>query len=157
MVVASRHPFSLYVSANLHYTMTGQLEQVVIERRQHLCLADKLRLMAQTLRNCKEKQCIGRFYDGRNNSMCAYGALGYMSGMPKDDLPNEDFTGVLRNYGLDLDDSGIMVNLPDEVRDEIYPERQVTLCTSLYQMNDRGFSFKEIATYLDIWADNLQS
>ena len=137
-------------------TGTSKLE-TVIERRQHLCLADKMRLMAKTLRNCKEKQCIGTFYDDRNNSMCAYGALGYMSGMPKDYLRQSDFTGVLRNYGLDLDDSGLLVNLPDEAMDGNYPQRQVSLFASLYEMNDRGLSFNEIATHLDIWADNLQS
>jgi len=151
--------------------MTGHLETIyvgepatgisiletVIERRQYLCLADKMRLMAQTLRNCKEKQCIGIFYDKRNNSMCAYGALGYMSGMPKENLRQSDFTGVLRNYGLDLDDSGLLVTLPDEAMDGNYPQRQVSLFASLYEMNDRGFSFREIATYLDKWADDLQS
>jgi len=137
-------------------TGTSKLE-TIIERRQHLCLADKMRLMARTLRNCKEKECVGKFYDPRNNSMCAYGALGYMSGMPKEDLGKSDFTGVLRNYGLDLDDAGLLVNLPDEAMDSNYPQRQVSLFASLYQMNDHGYSFKEIATHLDIWADNLQS
>ncbi len=137
-------------------TGTSKLE-TVIERRQYLCLADKMRLMARTLRNCKEKQCIGTFYDDRNNSMCAYGALGYMSGMPKEDLVRGDFTGVLRNYGLDLEDGGLLVNLPDEAIDENYPERQISLFASLYTMNDRGLSFNEIATHLDTWADNLQS
>jgi len=136
--------------------MTGQLEQVIIERRQHLCLADKLRLMAQTLRNCKEKRCIGKFYDPRNNSMCAYGALGFMSGMPKDELVKSDFTKVLSNYGLDLDDSGNLIELPEDATDRIYPQREVSLFSAIYLLNDHGYEFKEIATYLDKWADDLQ-
>ena len=137
-------------------TGTSKLE-TDIERRQHLCLADKISLIAKTLSNWQEKQCIGTFYDERNNSMGAYGALGYMSGMPKEYLRQSDVTGVLRNYGMDLADSGLMVNLPDEAMDGNYPQRQVSLFASLYEMNDRGLSFNEIATHLDTWANNLQS
>lgn len=138
--------------------MTGQLEQVIIERRQHICLADKLRLMAQTLRSCKEKKGIGKFYDPRNNSMCAYGALGFLSGIPKDELVKSDFTKVLRNYGLDLDESGITVKYPSEAREGFpYPSRDVSLFQAIYLLSDSEYSFREVATYLDYWADNLQS
>lgn len=138
--------------------MTGQLEQVVIERRQHLCTADKLRLMAQTLRSCRETQCIGQFHDPRNNSFCAYGALGYLSGIPKNELGKSDFNKVLRNYGMDLDEAGLGIILPDNFeQDRNYPQRQSSVFQAIYQLNDHGYDFKEIATYLDIWADNLQS
>ncbi len=137
---------------------TGKTElETFVDRRQHLCLADKMRLMANTLRGCKEKQCIGMFYDQRNNSMCAYGALGFLSGIPKDELIKSDFTGVLKNYGMDLDDSFKKVILPEKLVDKVHPQRDASLGSSLYLMNDRGFSFVEIADTLDNWANNLQS
>ncbi len=137
---------------------TGKTKlETFVDRRQHLCLADKMRLMANTLRGCKEKQCIGMFYDPRNNSMCAYGALGFLSGMPKEELVKSDFIGVLKNYGLDMDDQYKTVSLPEGAINEQHPRRETSLGSSLYLMNDRGFSFTEIADTLDNWANNLQS
>ncbi len=140
--------------------MTGQLQEV-IKQRQELCLADKFRLMAQTLRNCNIRKCIGKFYDPRNDSMCAYGALGFMSGMPKDELIANNMTKVLANYGIDLDESSQTVEFPNEARKMdthygMYPERQVSMFMAVYLLNDRGYSFNEIADYMDKWADNLQ-
>jgi len=139
--------------------MTGKLEQVIIERRQHLCLADKMRLMAQTLRTFKGKQCMGKFYEKTNDSFCAYGALGFASGIPKDDLRKADFIKVYRNYGMDLDESCQVVDFPRDPSGGYgqYPEKDVSLFQAISLLNDRGYGFKEIATYLDTWADNLQS
>ncbi len=138
--------------------MTGQILEV-IKQRQDLCLADKMRLMADTLRNARIQQCVGKFYDPRNDSMCAYGVLGFMSGMPKSELLKHDFTRVLANYGIDLDESGKLVILPDEAMDEhgYYPQRESSLFQSIFQLNDKGYSFTEIADHLDNWADDLQS
>ncbi len=136
--------------------MTGQILEI-IKQRQDLCLADKMRLMADTLRNARIQQCKGKFYDPRNDSMCAYGVLGFMSGMPKNELLNHDFTRVLSNYGIDLDESGKLIKLPEDATDRVYPQREVSLFSAIYLLNDHGYEFKEIATYLDNWADNLQS
>jgi len=132
--------------------MSGQIQ--VIKKK---TLSDKMHLMADTLRNCTEKQCIGKFYDPRNDSVCAYGALGFMAGIPKDDLKKQDFTKVLASYGIDLDESGKLVILPNEAMNEhgYYPQRESSLFQSIFQLNDKGYSFKEIASYLDIWADNI--
>ncbi len=126
--------------------MSGQIQ--VIKKK---TLSEKIHLMADTLRNCTEKQCSGKFYDPRNNSLCAYGALGFMSGIPKDELKS-DFNRVLRNYGLDLDESMKLVGLPEDLD---YPVRETTLFSGIYVLNDKGHSFNEVADQLDKWADNL--
>ena len=126
--------------------MSGQIQ--VIKKK---TLSDKVHLIAESLRNCTEKQGSGKFYDPRNNSLCAYGALGFMSGIPKDELKN-DFTRVLRNYGIDLDESMKLIGLPENVD---YPVRKVTLFSAIYLLNDKGYSFNEVADQLDKWADNL--
>ena len=128
--------------------MSGQIQEEVIKKN---TLSIKMHLMAESLRNCTEKQCSGKFYDPRNNSLCAYGVLGFMSGIPKDELKN-DFTRVLRNYGVDLDESMKLVGLPENVD---YPVRKVTLFSAIYLLNDKGHSFNEVADQLDKWADNL--
>ena len=133
--------------------MSGQILEVIKEKT----LSDKLHLMAETLRNCTEKRCVGKLYDPRNDSMCAYGALGFMSGIPKDKIVKEGFVGILSNYGIDLDESSMIVTLPNDSQDMHYPQREVSMFQAIYQLNDHGYSFPEIATYLDYWADNLQS
>ncbi len=135
--------------------MSGQVQEVIKEKT----LSDKLHLMAKTLRSCQIEKCVGKLYDPKNGSMCAYGALGFMSGIPKTEL--NDMTGILRNYGIDLDESSQTVGFPDEARKidphyGMYPERQVSLFMAIYLLNDRGYSFNEIANYMDDWADDLQ-
>ena len=132
--------------------MTGQILEVIKEKT----LSDKLHLMADTLRGCKETQCIGKLYKKKSNSFCAYGALGFLSGIPKDKIVNEGFVGILANYGIDLDESGMIVTLPNDSQDMHYPQREVSMFQAIYQLNDHGYSFPEIATYLDYWADDLQ-
>ena len=139
---------------------TGKTQiQKIIERRQHLCLADKLHLMADSLRNFNGTQCKGKFYIKESNSFCAYGVLGYLSGIPKDELVVDNFTKVLKNYGIDLAESSISVNFPREAKGMYmeYPDRKVSLFQAIFLMNDRGFTFPEIADHLDQWANNLQS
>lgn len=133
--------------------MSGQIQ--VIKK---ITLSDKMNLMADTLRSCQIKKCKGKLYDPRNDSMCAYGALGFMAGIPKIEL--NDMTKVLAKYGLDLDESSQTVAFPNEAREidphyGMYPERQVSLFMAIYLLNDRGYSFNDIADQLDIWADNL--
>jgi antitoxin component of RelBE/YafQ-DinJ toxin-antitoxin module len=127
--------------------MSGQIQEVIKKKT----LSDKVHLMSDALRNCTEKQCSGKFYDPRNNSLCAYGALGFMSGIPKDELKS-DFTRVLGNYGMDLDESMKTIELPEDVN---YPVRKATLFSAIYVLNDKGYSFNEVADQLDKWADNL--
>ncbi len=129
--------------------MSGQIQ--VIKQK---TLSDKMHLMAESLRNCTEKRCIGKFYDPRNNSLCAYGALGFMAGIPKDELKS-DFTKVLKKYNIDLDESMKLVGLPEDAQDMHYPQREVTLFSGLYLLNDHGYEFNEVADQLDIWADNI--
>jgi len=134
--------------------MTGQILEVIKEKT----LSDKLHLMAKTLRNCQIDKCVGKLYDPKNKSMCAYGALGFMSGIPKNEL--NDMTAILSKYGIDLDESSQTVTFPDKARQldphyGMYPERQVSLFMAIYLLNDRGYSFDEIAGYMDKWADNL--
>jgi len=126
--------------------MSGQIQ--VIEKK---TLSDKIHLMSESLRNCTEKQCSGKFYDPKNNSLCAYGALGFMSGIPKDELKS-DFTRVLGNYGVDLDESMKLIGLPENFD---YPVRKTTLFSAIYLLNDKGYTFTEVADQLDKWADNL--
>jgi hypothetical protein len=137
--------------------MTGQILEVIKEKT----LSDKLHLMAKTLRSCQIKKCVGKFYDPKTDSMCAYGALGFMSGLPKDELIANNMTKVLANYGIDLDESSQTVAFPDKARQldphyGMYPERQVSLFMAIYLLNDRGYSFNEIANHMDNWADDLQ-
>ncbi len=133
--------------------MSGQIQ--VIKKK---TLSEKMNLMAKTLRSCQIKKCVGKLYDPKNDSMCVYGALGFMSGIPKVEL--NDMTRVLSKYGIDLDESSQTVAFPNEARKidphyGMYPERQVSLFMAIYLLNDRGYSFNEIADQLDIWADNL--
>lgn len=115
--------------------------------------------MAQTLRTFKGDQCVGKFYNKETNSFCAYGALGFMSGIPKEDLRKADYLKVYKNYGMDLDESCKVVAFPRDPSGGYgqYPERDVSLFQAISLLNDRGYGFKEIATYLDNWADTLQS
>lgn len=131
--------------------MSGQIQ--VIKQK---TLSDKMHLMAESLRNCTQKKCIGKFYDPRNDSLCAYGALGFMSGIPKDELKN-DFSRVLGNYDIDLDESMTTVDYPNKEKEKFkyYPERRISLFQAIYLINDRGHSFVEVANYIDKWADNL--
>ncbi len=129
--------------------MSGQIQEEVIKKK---TLSDKFHLMAETLRNCQLKRCVGKFYDPRNDSFCAYGALGFMAGISKDDLIHNDFNQVLRSYEMNLDDQMKAVRMPELVD---YPERITSIYQALYLMNDHGSSWTEIADQLDIWADNL--
>ena len=129
--------------------MSGQIQKEVIKEK---TLSDKMHLMADTLRNAKIKQCKGKFYDPKNDSMCAYGVLGFMAGIPKEELKRNRFSQVLKEYDLDLEESMLAVNLPDRVD---YPERKTSLFMSIFQMNDKGYTFTEVADQLDVWADNL--
>jgi len=135
--------------------MTRQILEI-IKQRQDLCLADKIHLMADSLRNAKIQQCKGKFYEPKTDSMCAYGVLGFMSGMPKSELLNHNFTKVLANYGIDLDESSKLVALPEDAQCWHYPQREVSLFQGIYQLNDQGYSFTEVADKLDNWADDLQ-
>jgi len=126
--------------------MSGQI-QVIKEKT----LSDKIHLMAESLRNCTQKKCIGKFYDPRNDSLCAYGALGFMAGIPKDMLRINDFNLVLSKYGLDLGEQITAVKLPELVN---YPERTTSMYQAIYLMNDHGASWTEIADQLDKWADD---
>ncbi len=128
--------------------MSGQIQEVIKEKT----LSDKFHLMAETLRNCQLKRCVGKFYDPRNDSFCAYGALGFMAGISKDDLTHNDFNQVLRSYEMDLGDQMKAVRMPELVD---YPERITSIYQALYLMNDHGASWTEIADQLDIWADNI--
>jgi hypothetical protein len=128
--------------------MSGQIQETIKEKT----LSDKFHLMAETLRNCQLKRCIGKFYDPRNDSFCAYGALGFMAGISKDDLTHNDFNQVLRSYEMNLDDQMKAVRMPELVD---YPERVTSIYQALYLMNDHGASWTDIADQLDIWADNL--
>ena len=85
--------------------------------------------------------------------------IGFMSGIPKNELVENNFTKVLSNYGVDLDDSGKLMKLPEDARDEhgYYPQREVSLFQAIYQLNDKGYSFPEVADQLDNWANDLQS
>jgi len=128
-------------------TKLADWEEQVIEKS----ISDKLHLMADALRNFKGKQCIGNFYDERNNSFCAYGALGFLSGIPKQDL-SADYQRVLKNYGLDMSKANeISVELPEDMF-----ERKSSIVSGIYQLNDTGHSFTEIADTLDNWANDLQ-
>ncbi len=131
--------------------MSGQIQ--VIKQK---TLSDKFHLMAETLRNCQLNRCVGKFYDPRKNSFCAYGALGFMAGVSKDDLRLNNFNQVLNAYGMNLDDQMKAVRMPDIKYDSVdYPERITSIYQAIYLMNDHGSSWTEIADQLDIWADNL--
>ncbi len=132
--------------------MSGQILEVIKEKT----LSDKFHLMAETLRNCQLKRCVGKFYDPRNNSFCAYGALGFMAGISKDDLTHNNFDQVLKSYGMNLDDQMKAVRMPElEYSNVDYPERITSIYQAIYLMNDHGSSWEDIADQLDIWADNL--
>jgi hypothetical protein len=65
-----------------------------------LDFSEKLRLMAETLRNCGDlEQCKTRLYDGKNK-FCVMGALGFKGGVPKDDLFNSKYIAIYNAYGL---------------------------------------------------------
>ncbi len=132
--------------------MSGQVQESIKEKT----LSDKFHLMAETLRNCQLKRCVGKFYDPRNNSFCAYGALGFMAGVSKDDLRHNNFNQVLNAYGMNLDDQMKAVKMPElEYSNVDYPERITSIYQAIYLMNDHGSSWTEIADQLDKWADNL--
>jgi len=126
--------------------MKGQLQEI----KKEVTLKDKLHLMAETLRNCNLNQGVYDFCtknkDGKE-SFCVYGALGFMAGIPKDDLQFNPYIPILRKYGITEDkESEMLVEVPQFHQ---YAERQMPLCNALWYMNDHGTSFNKVADWLD--------
>lgn len=125
--------------------MKGQLQEV-----KKITLKDKLHLMAETLRNCKDlNQGTYSFYRKHLNGVetfCAMGALGFRAGLPKDLLKRQPYGLVLREYGITEEENQIPVVTPPLHQ---YVERTSSLDTAIWRMNDFGKSYNEIADWLD--------
>jgi hypothetical protein len=132
--------------------MTGQMQKFV-ERRKQLPLKHKLHLMAETLRNCNLKQGRYAFYEKDTKDQerfCAYGALGHMAGIPKDELKKHPYYEVLEKYGITDEDRKMLVNMKGSNWEKCYGSRIEPLTNAIYLMNDvEGKSYSEMADWLD--------
>jgi len=126
--------------------MTGQqLEQI-----KKKTLSDKLLIMAETLKNCNLTQCRARMYNKIEDAFCALGALAFMAGIPKNDIPSLSLENILGNY-LTSDESNMDVKLPTHI--DHLPSK-VTLRQSIYTLNDQGWTFKELGFFLEDLAND---
>ncbi len=115
----------------------------MIERGQHLTFKDKCHLMAETLRNCKLDQTVGSLHEG--NKFCAYGALGFRAGIPKNELDNAYFR-VLGAYGITDEEGSRLYRRP---YDADYEDTFIPFNEMIWRLNDNHWGFDEVATWLD--------
>ncbi len=129
-----------------------------IEKTKNMTVVNKLHLIADTLRNCTDlKQGTGRYYDEKTDSFCVMGALAFRAGLPKDEV--DEYGGwseALKLYGIGFKEK-VSTKLILTKEEEMKMERQNHNMTigSLWDLNDQGFSFNEIADVVDRTADNL--
>lgn len=130
----------------------------ITEQVKDLTLADKMHLIAHTLRNCIDiKQGKGVYYSSEKDTFCAMGALAFRAGISKHDLKDNvhsfGFSGALDLYGIDRD---TRANMPLKMT-PTEKNRHIggANLSSLWYLNDHGFSFNEIADIVDRTADAL--
>ena len=97
------------------------MNQIQITKQvEDLTLADKMHVIADTLRNCTDiKQGAGHYYNPRDDKFCAMGALAFKAGIPKAELGKHNhhfgLSGALDLYGIDSD---IRHSVPLKITDE---------------------------------------
>jgi len=125
------------------------MERQILETvKKQITLKDKVHLIAETLRNCNLEQGKLKFAikeDGKEK-FCAYGALGFMAGIPKDVLKTHPYIPILTKYGITESEARTMIEVP---KFSPYMEKEMCLRDAIWYMNDQGMSFNGIANWLD--------
>ena len=118
---------------------------------QEMSLKEILLLMASSLRNNQGiTQCRNDLWKG-DNRFCAYGLLGFRSGIPKEDLPYKHhkkiYERILDNYGLTEGERFISIKAL-----HYQPDFKLRY---LFFKNDEGYTVDQIADCLEYTANNL--
>jgi len=130
--------------------------------------AEKLVLIASTIRNHRGIQQIKHTMYNAGNKMCVLGLLGFRSGILKDDLMTTSHAHILGKYGIT--EQEIMTELPIPAglikeMDLSFFQNDFTIVSEglgktclkdLFILNDIGWAFDQLADYLDDCADKLR-
>jgi len=139
---------------------TGDIKEITF--------AEKLRLVANTIRNHRGIQQIRHTMYTGGNKMCVLGLLGFRSGILKDDLMTTSHAHILGKYGITEQEIMIELPIPAGLIDEmdlsffhndfsvVSRELEETCLKDLFLLNDIGWAFDQIAEYLDDCADKLR-
>jgi len=127
----------------------------ILETIQEKPLKEKLHLMAETIRNHQGiEQCKYDLWKGENK-FCVMGLLGFRAGIPKEELPYDAhpliYDRIFEKYGI-----------PTKKADEIYIKNPMewtdhhSNLRHIFMLNDIGYSFDEIADWIDETAESLK-
>jgi hypothetical protein len=126
-------------------------------------LPNKLRRISKVLRNHEGIfQVQKRVYAG-DNMMCATGLLLFRAGVPKPSLNDYQFNEekALQNYyNLTKKECKMQVDSPVRymrVGIKLYLQKKLQLQDLIVGLNDKGWSFDQIADYVDSLALKLES
>jgi len=117
---------------------------------QELGIREKMLNVVSALRNNKDVT-QGRGALIENDKMCVMGLLGYRAGIPKEDLMKQGGTGykVWAKYGFESMDV-YKINLGDiETREPTATVRRNTALGSIFGLNDAGYTFDQIADFIE--------
>jgi hypothetical protein len=121
-----------------------------------MSLADKMHLVADTLRNCYDiNHGHGRYYNKDNDSFCAMGALAFRAGVPKDQMDGFGLSGALELYGIDNEtryETQLKITNREADKYNISTNYKLSM---LWALNDAGMPFDKIAEIVDRTADSL--
>jgi len=144
--------------------MEKSLEQTITRNEQvdeliEETLSNKLRRIAQTLRNNQGLFQIQNQVYGGDNMVCATGLLALRAGVEKSQLNSYQYkeSKVIKNYyGITQEENERGYDYPYRNWDR-FLTKKASLAKVIFGLNDHGWSFNRIADYIDSLALKLES
>jgi len=129
--------------------MCDRLMSQEVISSQELTLKEKLLNIAGALRNNQGvKQCT-KYLIKEDDSMCAFGLLGFRAGIPKNELRDIGISSVLKRYGISYDEAA-SIRLPSG------KDGRHRSLSMMWLYNDAAkMSFNEIADLVEEKANSL--